>query len=95
MATMSNDAWIAEYIEPNPHYPGIDEARLKSYGVAVWALIAYLPAVDGDLARVATGYDVPRAAVEAAYAYYQRHRALIDARIAANTVDADPILDSA
>jgi hypothetical protein len=38
---MSNDAWIAEYIEPNPHYPGIDEARLKGYGVAVWALIGF------------------------------------------------------
>jgi hypothetical protein len=40
---MSDDAWIAEYIEPNPHSPDIDEARLKGYGVAVWALIATLP----------------------------------------------------
>ena len=24
---MSNHAKIAEYIEPSPHYPGIDEAR--------------------------------------------------------------------
>lgn len=92
---MSNDAWIAEYIEPNPHYPGIDEARLKGYGVAVWALIAYLPAVDGELACVAADYGVPPAAVEAAYAYYQRHRALIDARIAANTLEADPLLSAA
>ena len=92
---MSKDAWIAEYIEPSPHYPGIDEARLKGYGVAVWALIAHLPAVGGDLARVAAAYDVPQKAVEAAYAYYQRHRALIDARIAANTFEADPLLRAA
>ena len=95
VALMSKDAWIAEYIEPNPHYPGIDEARLKGYGVAVWALIAYLPAVGGDLARVAAGYDVPQAAVEAAYVYYQRHRALIDARIAANSLETDPLLNAA
>jgi uncharacterized protein (DUF433 family) len=92
---MSADASIGEYIELNPHYPGLDEARLKRYGVAVWALIAYLPAVGGDLTRVAAGYDVPQAAVEAAYAYYQRHQALIDARIAENTIEADPLLSAA
>jgi hypothetical protein len=34
---MNNDELITQYIEPNPHYPGIAEARLKRYGVAVWA----------------------------------------------------------
>ncbi len=36
------DCRIAEYIEQNPHYPEIAEARLKGYGVAVWALMAHL-----------------------------------------------------
>ena len=92
---MDTDELITQYIEPNPHYPGIAEARLKRYGVAVWALIGQLPARANDLAQVARDYDVPLEAVEAAYAYYQRHRAVIDARIAANAPDADPILAGA
>ncbi|HSH81563.1 MAG TPA: hypothetical protein VLA19_23795 [Herpetosiphonaceae bacterium] len=89
---MSDTANIAEYIELNPHVPGLAEARLKGYGVAVWALIGHLPAVKGDLAGVARDYGVPLEAVEAAVAYYQRYRVLIDARIAANTPDLDAIL---
>jgi len=42
---MSNAVNIAEFIELNPHVPVIAEARLKGYGVAVWALIGHLPAV--------------------------------------------------
>jgi uncharacterized protein (DUF433 family) len=81
---MQDDAIIARYIEPNPHYPGLDAARVKGYGVSVWSLIAHLHAVDGDVARVAADYALPCEAVEAAIAYYQRHKSLIDARIAAN-----------
>ncbi len=81
---MSDAVNIAEYIQLNPHVPGIAEARLKGYGVAVWALIGHLPAVKGDLAALAGDYGVPLEAVEAAVAYYRRYRALIDARIAAN-----------
>ena len=92
---MDQDELITQYIEPNPHYPEIAEARLKRYGVAVWALIGQLPAREHDLAQVARDYDVPIAAMEAAYAYYQRYRAVIDARIAANAPDADPILAGA
>ena len=92
---MDTDELITQYIEPNPHYPGIAEARLKRYGVAVWALIGQLPARANDLAQVARDYDVPLEAVEAAYAYYQRHRAVIDARIGANAPDADTILSGA
>ena len=92
---MDNEDLITQYIEPNPHYPGIAEARLQTYGVAVWALIGQLPAREHDLAQVARDYDVPVEAVEAAYAYYQRHRAVIDARIAANAPDADTVLSAA
>ena len=75
---------IQQYIEPNPHKPGIEEARLKEYGVPVWALIGYLPAVRGERSQLARAYGVPVEAVEAAYQYYLRYRAVIDARIAAN-----------
>jgi hypothetical protein len=40
----------------------------------------------GDVARVAADYALPCEAVKAAIAYYQRHKNLIDARIAANAV---------
>lgn len=83
MSTNNADL-IRQYIEPNPNKPGIDEARLKEYGVPVWALIGYLPAVRGDRFQLAREYGVHIEAVEAAYQYYLRYRAVIDARIAAN-----------
>ena len=88
---MNDDELITRYIELNPQRPGIDRARLKDYGVSVWALIGYLKqATGGDIARVAADYDVPIEAVEAALAYYQPHPAAIDARIAATTpADSD------
>ncbi len=79
-------ALIEHYIEQNPHRPGLDEARLVGYGVAVWALIGYLTGAAGDRERVAEDYDIPVEAVEAAIAYYESHRVVIDARRAANRV---------
>ena len=92
----TDEELIAQYIERNPHKPGLDEAWLKDFGVPVWALIGYLNlAVGGDVDRVAKDYHLPREAVEAAIAFYQRHRCRIDARIAANNPDYDDILDAA
>lgn len=73
---------IARYIEPHPQYP--DEARLKGYGISVWSLVSYRNTVDCGAVRVAEAYSLPREAVEAAFAYYQRYKILIDLRIAAN-----------
>ena len=74
VAVMNDDELIAHYIELNPHHPGLDEARLKNRGVAVWALIGYLHGgAEGSIARVAVDYDLPREAVEAAIAYYRRY----------------------
>lgn len=70
---------IAQFIEEGPGGP-----RLRDAGVEVWVLVAQLPALDGDVARLAAAYDLPRVAVGAALAYYRRHRKLIDAQIAVN-----------
>jgi len=78
-------ALIARYIEPNPDRPGVDDARLIAYGVPVWALIGHYEAIWSDAAAVAQGYRVPLEAAQAALAYYEHHKAVIDARIAANT----------
>jgi hypothetical protein len=32
---MQDDAIIARYIEPNPHYPSLDADRVKEHGVSV------------------------------------------------------------
>lgn len=85
MQTQSrSDALVAEYIEQNPDRPGKDEARLKTYGISVWAIIGYWKASNGDRSETAAGYDVPIEAVEAAVAYYNRNREIIDARLDAN-----------
>jgi uncharacterized protein (DUF433 family) len=81
---VQDNKFLARYIETNPHYPTPDEARVKGYGISVWALIAHLHIADGDVTRVAHDYALPKEAVEAAIEYYSRHRDLIDARIAAN-----------
>jgi uncharacterized protein (DUF433 family) len=55
--------------------------------VPVWAIIGYLQTPGADIDRVAADYDVPRASVEAAKAYYWHHQDAIDARIAANNAE--------
>ncbi len=78
------DALIAQYIEVNPRWPALEDAQVIGAGVSVWALIAHFHAVGGDKAKVAAAYDLPEQAVEAALRYYERHRTLIDARLALN-----------
>ena len=82
-----HDRLIGRHVDPNwDRYPGgRADARLLDSGVPVWALIGQLEADGGDLDRVAADYNLPREAVEAALAYYRRHRSLIDARILLNT----------
>jgi uncharacterized protein (DUF433 family) len=87
-----DDALITKSIELNPDKPGLDQARLKEYGVAVWALVAYCRAANGDLDQVVQDYEIPREQVEAALAYYRRHRTLVDARVAINNGDVFDIL---
>jgi uncharacterized protein (DUF433 family) len=80
---MDEDMLIAKYVEENPRRPGPADARLKESGIELWALISYLDlAVAGDVAQAAEDYEIPAAAVQAARAYYGRHRAPLDARIA-------------
>ena len=93
---MTDKERITQYIELNPHRPGAANARIKEFGVAVWALIEYLKyAVHGDIERAAADYDLPREALEAAIAYYEMYPIDIDMRIAANSPDVGNLLDVA
>lgn len=75
---------IARWIEPHPWKGSAAEARLKESGISVWAIIGQLWAEGRDALRVAEDYEIPLEAVEAALAYYDQHRAVIDDRLAAN-----------
>ena len=88
MAIQEQQSLIDRWIEPNPHYPGPQEARLVEYGVSVWVLIAYLRLVN-DEARVAEYYGLPPEAVAAAVAYYRQHQYPIDAQIALNATSVE------
>jgi uncharacterized protein (DUF433 family) len=81
---MTEEQLIDAYIELDSWLPGVEEARIIGYGVPVWALIGHRQAIAGDVDEVAQDYDLPREAVKAAFAYYRRHQAALDARIAAN-----------
>lgn len=84
-AQQTEDALIAEWIEPHPTKGGRDEYRLnKERAISVWAIIGYLEATQGDRDRVARTYLIPREAVDAAIAYYERNREVIDNRLDAN-----------
>ncbi len=78
------DALIKKWIEPNSHRWSSGRARVKKYGISVWALVGLLQGVDGDVAAVTRAYDIPVEVVQAALAYYERHRVVIDGRIAEN-----------
>jgi uncharacterized protein (DUF433 family) len=88
---MTDDELIARYISIYPHRPYAEEARIAEFGVPVWALIGALPQVNHDLDELARAYDIPRQAVDAAIAWYQRHRDLIDARLLLNN---SPVITS-
>lgn len=79
---------IHRHIRMDPHRPTPDEATVLPNYVKVWAIMGQLRAVDGDVGRVARGYDVTEDAVRAAMAYYDQHAAVIDNRLDANVTPA-------
>jgi uncharacterized protein (DUF433 family) len=62
------------------------DARVTGYGVHVWALVGYWQANGRDIDLVARDYELPREAVEAALAFYECHREIIDDRMQANVI---------
>jgi len=75
---------IDSWIRPDPVQPGVEEARIMPYGVQVWAIIGHLQATGESPAQAAEDYNIPEEAVAAALAYFRRHRAAIETRLAAN-----------
>jgi hypothetical protein len=80
------DLLIARHIEPYPDDPRIGEYRLREEfnGYPVWSVIGSLAPDGSNAEQVARDFVIPRAAIEAARAFYARHRQAIDDRLAAN-----------
>jgi uncharacterized protein (DUF433 family) len=78
------DATYARYIEENPFKPGVANARLVESGMAIWAFAGALEAARNDPECIARDYELSREQVDAAIAYYQRHKEVIDDRRVAN-----------
>ncbi len=78
------DTLIARSIAPHPVNPGLDEYWLPRPGVSVWAVIGSLEANIGDADAVARLYQLTADELDAARAFYARHRAVIDNRLTQN-----------
>ncbi len=76
------EALIARYIKQDRNRRGRPEAWIDGGqgGPQVWVIINYLRGGFG-VADAAHDYDLPKDAVRAAVAYYERHRDLIDAKL--------------
>jgi uncharacterized protein (DUF433 family) len=75
---------IDRWIVPDPHRPGADEVVVREYGVPVYALVAYYLGAGQDVERAAHDCHLSAETVQAAVAYYRRHRTAIEGRIAAD-----------
>lgn len=80
---MSDSELIERYVDASPF--GRADARLRDYGVHVWAIVGQLRAANGNMDEVAQDYRVPCEAIEAALAYYRQNKDYIDARLLLNS----------
>jgi hypothetical protein len=92
----SEDALIAAWPVPDPFDRGPASARVTERGPEVWALAGYLkPAArwatrrSALLREAAADFHLPEEALRAALAFYRRHRAAIEARVAENGAALD------
>lgn len=87
--TNEPDALIARHIEPHPDPAKQDRAwyRLKERGVPVYAIIGSLTPDQDNVDDVADAFGVSREAVDAAIAYYARHKDAVDARLVTNRAE--------
>lgn len=83
MATAETERQLIETY-PHPSKSGEAFWRLKDSHVPVWSIIAALLPDRSNKAQVAADYQITAETVDAAWAYYQHHRAAIDAWLLLN-----------
>jgi uncharacterized protein (DUF433 family) len=84
LSDRESEALIARHTGPHPTNPGLDEYWLADPGVPVWAVVGAYKVEEGKADEVPAAYHLSREQVDAALAYYARHRDLIDNRLAQN-----------
>jgi hypothetical protein len=89
----TSDDLVGRYISLHPNRSGIANAWLPQYGYSVWILADALNDTGGDVARVAREYEIPEEAVEAVASFYGQYRKTIEARILANAIAFNAIID--
>ncbi len=87
LTTTDIDVLIEQHIGPHPSDYGIGRYWIEEPGVPVWAVVGSLPPDGSHMDEVARWYHLTREQVEAAWSFYGRHRAEIDAIIALNQPD--------
>ncbi len=80
---LTTEALIERYVEPNPWGGGRHGAMLKESGVSVWILANRLQ-TGTSVCKPGQEYNLSEEAVEAAQAFYEQNREIIDAWILIN-----------
>lgn len=75
---MNQDELIAKHIRDTGVKPG--DARVRETGVPVWIIAECDYAWQGDTDRIALEYQLSHEAIDAARAYYLKHKRKVDAR---------------
>lgn len=57
------------------------DAWLRKSGVSIWVIVRNLNAYHGDRDQAARDFDLSQEEIDAALAYYRRHKKYVDARI--------------
>ena len=76
--TETDDELIARYLEPNPYKPGKAYYRLVESGTPIWVFIGRVEAANGNLAEVADEHEISPAQIDAALAFYERYKEIVD-----------------
>jgi uncharacterized protein (DUF433 family) len=87
------DELIARYIEPDHVFSTPDSAWVAGSSFHVKAVIRRLQFEDWNVEAVAESFQLPVEAVQAAIAYYERHKSVIDARILLDRQHFAPAVD--
>jgi uncharacterized protein (DUF433 family) len=82
---LPDDDLIERHIVCRQSWQGVDDVRMVESGTPVWLVIDYDQSHGNNTDCVAHAYGLTDEAVEAARAYYRRHRDVIDARILIET----------
>jgi uncharacterized protein (DUF433 family) len=77
---------ITTWIVPDDRGP--HEAWVRDHGVSAWALIGYWRGTGGNTEATAEAYRLPREAIDAVLALYQRYGQYIDAKLLLNEAAA-------